>query len=492
MTTPTPRLRFAPSPTGYLHIGGLRTALYNALSARQQQGVLILRIEDTDRARFVEGAEAKLIETLTWAGLTFDEGPHIGGTYGPYRQSERLDVYKKYARALIERGGAYVCTCNEAARKGNVDYSAGPGEVRHEPNCQLVGGVKEFDELIAAQKAFVVRLRVPAKRPIVFTDLVRKKVKILSDVLDDQILLKSDGFPTYHLASVVDDHLMQITHVIRGEEWLPSTPKHILLYEYFGWELPQFAHLPLLLNKDRAKLSKRQGDVSVESHRDKGYLKDALINFVALLGWNPGDNREVLSYNELVQDFRIEKVHKAGAIVDYDKLNWLNGVYIKQLPKETFVKLAQPFVVQSKHNLSALAPAMVERAIANTQERVQLFSDVADAIAAFLVTQLDYDGSALIWKKSDVPTTQRALAAAANYVRTASEASLSDPQISEADLKTLMTQEGMQPGDFFWPLRYALSGLDRSPSVFELLAILGREESLRRITVAQEKIGVLS
>ncbi|GJQ21423.1 MAG: hypothetical protein HBSIN02_17780 [Bacteroidia bacterium] len=301
MPTPSVRVRFAPSPTGYLHVGGLRTALYNYLFARRNNGTFVLRIEDTDQSRKVEGAVENLIETLRWAGIEYDEGPGREGDCGPYTQSQRLAIYEEHARKLIDTGHAYYCFCSperlEQVRQKQIAMKLPPAYDRH---CRdlPIDAVRRRRE---AGEATVIRMKVPVGGETTFEDLIRGTVTIAHKVLDDQVIVKSDGFPTYHLAVVVDDHLMNISHVIRGEEWLPSTPKHIMLYQYFGWEVPRFAHLPLLLNPDKTKLSKRQGDVAVEDYRKKGYLKEAIINFVAFLGWNPGDEREIFTLEQLIQ-----------------------------------------------------------------------------------------------------------------------------------------------------------------------------------------------
>jgi glutamyl-tRNA synthetase len=298
------RVRFAPSPTGLVHIGSLRTALYNFLFARQRKGTFVLRIEDTDRTRYVEGAVDNLLSTLAWCGLSYDEGPVKDGSHGPYYQSERLSIYTDYCTQLIEAGYAYPCFCSEArlAEMRKIQM-AEKKPLKYDGRC------RHLDPYEARKKAkheqHVIRMMVPETGETVVDDLVRGVVTFQNGQIDDQVLLKSDGYPTYHLANVVDDHLMQITHVIRGEEWLPSTPKHLLLYRYLGWDAPQFAHLPLLLNPDRSKLSKRQGDVAVEDYRAKGYLPEALVNFVALLGWSKGDDQELFSLEALIDHFSL-------------------------------------------------------------------------------------------------------------------------------------------------------------------------------------------
>ncbi|MEY2720544.1 MAG: hypothetical protein RLZZ273_1910, partial [Bacteroidota bacterium] len=327
------RVRFAPSPTGFLHIGSLRTALYNYLFAKHHGGTCILRIEDTDRTRFVEGAIEEQISSLAWAGVTFDEGPHVGGDHGPYTQSERFDLYREYGMKLVANGTAYYAfdTSEEldAMRARQQNAGIAPKYDRSSMRNQYTLGELETARLLAENAAHVIRLKVPLQQDIRFNDLIRGEVVVNGREIDDQILLKSDGFPTYHLANVVDDHLMEITHVIRAEEWLPSTPKHIILYQAFGWEPPKFAHVPLLLNPDRSKMSKRHGDVMVRDFATKGFFPDALVNFVALCGWNPGTDNEFFSMQELIDAFTLERVNKAGAVFDYQKLNWMNGEYLK-------------------------------------------------------------------------------------------------------------------------------------------------------------------
>ncbi len=323
------RTRYAPSPTGYLHVGGLRTALYNYFFAKQRSGRCILRIEDTDQTRKVEGAVENLIEVFDWLGIHFDEGPHLGGAFGPYVQSERLAIYREHLNSLVSAGHAYPCFCSaerlEEMRKRQTESGHVP---MYDRLCRgLSKG--ETEGRIASGEPHVWRMAVPDNRTVAVNDLIRGDVSFESNTIDDQVLLKSDGFPTYHLANVIDDYLMEITHVIRGEEWLPSTPKHILLYEFFGWRMPHFAHLPLLLNPDRSKMSKRSGDVAVEAYRNKGFLPAALINFVALLGWHPSDDREIFSLDDFVHEFSLERVNKAGAVFDIAKLRWMNAEYIK-------------------------------------------------------------------------------------------------------------------------------------------------------------------
>ena len=322
------RVRFAPSPTGYLHIGGLRTALYNYLFAKQNNGHLILRIEDTDRTRLVDGAIDNLISTLSWSGIEFDEGPHKEGDYGPYTQSERLDIYHKHTNQLIKNGNAYPCFYPQD-RLETIKSKNIPSDIVAEYDKRFRD--LDIDESIEKMKHenHIIRLKIPSKGSISIDDTIRGNIEFDLSLIQDQIILKSDGFPTYHLASVIDDHLMKITHVIRGEEWVASLPKHALLYKAFEWEMPTFVHLPLLLNKDKSKLSKRQGDVAVEDYKLKGFLKDALINYVALLGWHGSDNKEIYNFDELIDSFSINRIKSSGAIFDVKKLIWFNQQYIK-------------------------------------------------------------------------------------------------------------------------------------------------------------------
>ena len=347
------RVRFAPSPTGFLHVGGLRTALFNYLFARHNNGVFILRIEDTDRTRYVEGATENLISILHWCGLDYDEGPYLDeqgriyqkGDYGPYIQSQRIEIYKKFAEELLKNGYAYRCFCTpqrlEELRKTQLLNKQPP---MYDRFCRNLSQ-KESDER-AKSEPYTIRLKVPDEE-IVVKDLLRGEVKFDGRLIDDQILLKSDGYPTYHLANVVDDHLMEITHVIRGEEWLSSTPKHILLYKYFGWETPKFVHLPLLLSPDRSKLSKRSGDVSVEDYKKEGYLPEAIINYVALLGFSTEDSQQFFTKEELIQKFTLERCSESPAIFDKQKLLWMNSEYIRKTDIERLYIYTKTFLEQA-------------------------------------------------------------------------------------------------------------------------------------------------
>lgn len=463
------RVRFAPSPTGHLHVGGLRTALYNYLFARQNGGAFLLRIEDTDRSRYVEGAEASLLESLRWSGLQYDEGPDIGGPSGPYRQSERLPLYQAAAERLLRDGHAYRCYCTaeelEELRQEHL-RSKNPNR----PNVRL-----PREESLRRERAgmpSVVRLLVPDGERLTFTDLVRGEVSISSDLVDDQILLKSDGFPTYHLANVVDDHAMGISHVIRGEEWLPSMPKHLLLYRFLGYEAPRFAHLPLLLNSDRSKLSKRQGDVTVEDYRAKAFYPEALLNFVAFLGWNPGDEREIFSREELVAAWSLERVNKSGAIFNLDKLSWFQQQYLRARDEKTLVEELQPHLA----GLGDFDRDYLESVVRLMKERVTFVHEIPEIGSYFFRDPETYAEEVV--RKRWKPESGGALAALSQAL-----ASLDawDAARIEAVLQATAGSLGLSPGQLIHPVRLAVSGVGVGPSLYEMLATLGPDRCLPRM-----------
>jgi glutamyl-tRNA synthetase len=468
------RVRFAPSPTGYLHVGGLRTALYNYLFARRNGGEFLLRIEDTDRSRYVEGAVENLIDTLRWAGLEYDEGPVTGGPRGPYVQSERLALYREHADRLLELGKAYWAFDTpeelEEMRKQQEKLGIPPKYDRRA--LRLTPG--EVKAKLEAKVPGVVRMMVPESAVVAFDDVVRGRVEFSSDRLDDQVLMKSDGYPTYHLANVVDDHLMGISHVIRGEEWLSSTPKHVLLYEYFGWDRPVFAHLPLLLNADRSKLSKRQGDVAVEDYRRKGYLPEALVNFVALLGWNPGDEREIFMLDELVREFTLERVGKSGAVFNLEKLDWMNTQHLRRKTDAETLAMLRPLM--QERGLGAVDDAHALRAIALMKERVDRPEEYLTFGGYFFSDPVSYDDTARKkhWKE-ETPALLRSAAEAFRAAPAWDEAAI------EAAVRATADGAGVPAGKLIHPLRLALTGISIGPGLFELMAALGRETCLRRI-----------
>jgi len=478
------RVRFAPSPTGYLHVGGLRTALYNFLFARKNKGKFILRIEDTDRSRYVEGAVENLIEALKWAGLQYDEGPDIGGPFGPYMQSQRLELYKKYAEELISKGKAYYCFCSperlEALRQQQQQMKL--PQAKYDKHC-LNLSKSEIEANLNQNIPRVIRLNVEANQKIEFDDVIREHVEFDSNNIDDQVLIKSDGFPTYHLANVVDDHLMQITHVIRGEEWLSSTPKHVLLYDAFGWERPVFAHLPLLLNPDKSKLSKRQGDVAVEDYRDKGYLKEALINFVALLGWNAGDDKEFYYLEELIEKFSLERVNKSGAVFDLQKLNWLNAEHLRKKDDSEILIMLKNELSNSEYKTLNLTDAKLLLIIQAMKERVTFVKDFIYNCRYFYEAPKEFEQKAIEknWKE-DTPALLLRLKEEFEKLNSPSKEDF------ENALTRIAEELNIGKGKLIHPLRLAVSGQSTGPGVFDILFILGKEEILNRIMYAIEKI----
>jgi len=448
----------------------------------------VLRIEDTDQKREVKGAVEALITTLQKMGLNWDEGPvldsslNLGekGQNGPFLQSKRVDLYQEYASELIGQGKAYYCFCTEERlAKLREEQEANKQAPRYDGLCRnLVGD--EIENKLKQGLNKVIRLKIPQEREVAFKDLIRGEVKFKSSEIDDQVLIKSDGFPTYHLANVVDDHLMEITHVIRGEEWLPSTPKHVLLYEAFDWQAPEFAHLPLLLNADKSKLSKRQGDVAVEDYLAKGYLPEALINYVALLGWHPTDNQEIFSLEQLIKDFSLERVRSSGAVFDKNKLDWFNSYYLGKKTDQELLEL-----------LSTQVP------ISNFQKKYQKIIKVEkkkfNNIPEFLektkpyFTLPDYSMSMLIFKKSNPETSKLALEKILEILSNVSENNWQVEKIKNY-LTKIVEDNNLNNGDVFWPIRVAVFGLEKTSTPEEIMWILGKEESLNRIKIAIEKL----
>jgi len=480
-----PRTRFAPSPTGYLHIGGLRTALYNYLFAKNQNGKFILRIENTDKKRYVEGAIEDLILTLKWAGLQYDEGPDIGGDYGPYLQSERLNIYRDNAEKLISQKKAYYCFCKperlEEIRQKQFQSGLQPMYDKHCLNLTE----SQVGENLNLKMPHVIRMNVQPDEKIILNDVVRETVEFSTNVVDDQVLIKSDGYPTYHLANVVDDHLMKITHVIRGEEWLSSTPKHILLYDYFNWEKPVFAHLPLLLNPDKSKLSKRQGDVAVGDYKSKGYLKEALLNFVALLGWNAGDDKEFFELNEMIEKFSLERVNKAGAVFNIEKLNWLNAEHLRKKTNNEILPMLKEELSQSEYNANKFSDDYLLKVIEAMRERVSFIKEFILNGFYFFNTPDEYDKSVIKkrWKE-DTPLQLKKLVE--EFTK------LENPTKEDFELSLRNTAErlNIETGILIHPVRLALSGVGGGPGLFDILFILGKDESISRINRAIEKVKI--
>jgi glutamyl-tRNA synthetase len=479
----TVRVRFAPSPTGFLHVGGLRTALYNFLFARKNSGVFILRIEDTDRNRHVEGALENLLEVFKWAGLDYDEGPVKEGPHAPYMQSERLRIYEEHVKGLLDAGKAYRCFCSperlQAMRKEQEKRRV---PLKYDRTCLKLEPA-EIDDNLKKGNPFVVRMMIPEARTIRFHDIIRGDVEFHSDQLDDQVLLKSDGYPTYHLANVVDDHLMGITHIIRGEEWLSSTPKHVLLYEYFGWGMPKFAHLPLLLNPDKSKLSKRQGDMAVEEYRAKGYLPEALVNFVALLGWNPGTEQEVFSLEELIDQFSLEKVNKAGAVFNLEKLNWLNFEHLRKKSDADVLAMLKGYLGLSEFANKHFDDEYILKVIGAMRDRVAFVKDFVKNSPYFFEAPVQYDPE--IVKKRWKPETSGQLT---KLIEEFSQ--LENPQKDDYEAALHRAAEALKVGhgDLIHALRLAVSGVGAGPGLYDILFILGKEETIRRIKSAIERL----
>lgn len=492
------RTRFAPSPTGYLHVGGLRTALYAYIFAKQNNGKFILRIEDTDRERFVADGTMNILKSLYWAGLIPDEGvkfknddPELaeitqaGDCGGSFIQSERLGIYREHIDELVEKGHAYPCFCTE----GRLEELRKVQQLNKLP-MGYDGHCRDIDPVEAKKRAangekYVIRMKMPKEGETVFTDEIRGEVRIKNALVDDQVILKSDGFPTYHLAVVVDDHFMEITHVIRGEEWLSSVPKHLKLYEYFGWEAPKMAHLPLLLNADKSKLSKRQGDVSVQDYINKGYLKEALLNFVAFLGWNPGDEREIFSINDLIREFNFEKVGKSGAVFNLQKLDWYNKEYIKKIDGIDLVKLAKEFLLEDPDIFSAIGEGgytdeELAKIISLERERITTLSELPAALK-FVFVLPKYNAKLLVWKKSSEDEMKKILPELKDFLFEIKNWNKEELQNRVGEW---IKEKGYQNGPVLWPLRVALSGQENSPGPFEIAEILGKEKSLERISNA--------
>ncbi len=502
------RTRFAPSPTGYVHLGTLRTALFASLFARHEGGVCLLRVEDTDQERSVPGAVENLLRTLAWAGVVPDEGPYLDeqgsikerGDFGPYTQSERLPMYKKYAEELVAKQAAYYCFCSsERLQALREEQQAKKLPTKYDRHCLALES-KEILERIQKGESPVVRLKMPTTDETVFKDLVRGEVSFKNELIDDQVLLKSDGFPTYHLAVVVDDHLMQITHVIRGEDWISSTPKHIELYHAFGWQPPEFAHLPLLLNMDKSKLSKRQGDVAVIDYEAKGYLAQALVNFVAFLGWNPGGERELFTLEELVKEFSLEKVNKSGAVFNLEKLDWYNREYIKKLSPGQLFEAAIPWLLESGlihkegnakythwlEKVVAIEAVAFDKICSLEKERITTLAELPGAIR-FIFKLPDYSSEFLIWKKSDAAQAKKILAELIDMMNTIGVQDWNKASL-ETTIKNWVGEKGYSNGEVLWPLRVALSGQQNSPGPFDIADALGKEESLKRVTLAISKL----
>lgn len=479
------RLRFAPSPTGYLHIGGLRTALYNYLYAKQKGGKFLLRIEDTDRTRYVEGAIENLIHELKWAGVEADEGVCLDengkitevGECGPYIQSERVEkgIYNKYAEELIENGYAYYCFCSKERLDDVKNQQKADGKIpRYDGLCRGVS-IEDAKKRIANGESYVIRLKLPENRDIVFEDVIKGRITINTNDMDDQVLIKADGFPTYHFAVVVDDHLMGITHIVRGDEWISSTPKHIYLYEALGFEKPIFVHLPTVLNKSGKKLSKRNDDASVEDFRLKGYLPEALINYLALVGWSPESNEEILSLDEMVKQFSFDRVSKSGGVFDVDKLDWVNAQYIRKMEVSELAKLVKPYLVKAGFIKEDICEKRLELITKTFQESISRLPEIVEQ-SRFLFEDVAVEPDALKMRNVEHIEILKE-----KMKEELSQIEEMDEETAKGFMKKVQKASGFKGKDLYMPVRALLTGQVHGPELSNILEILGKGEILRRL-----------
>ena len=478
------RTRFAPSPTGFMHMGGVRTALYNYLFAKKNGGKFILRIEDTDQERFVEGATEVIYQTLRECGMNWDEGPDIGGDYGPYVQSERKALYLPYAQQLVEKGAAYYCFCTKEELDARRQAAEARGEVfKYDKHC-LHLSKEEVQRRLDAGVPYVIRLNCPTTGESTYDDVVFGHISFPNDTLDDMVLIKADGMPTYNFANVIDDHLMGITHVMRGMEYLSSTPKYNLLYNAFGWEIPQYVHLTTVMRDAQHKLSKRDGDAYYSDFIAKGYLKEALINYLALVGWNPGTDQEFFTMDELIQAFDIHRLNNSPGIFDVNKLNWMNGQYIAKLPPEKYLEMATPWFDQ----VLAGKGMDYKRLAELMQGRTEVFCQVPDMIR-FLAEMPEFDNALYFHKKMkcDETVARENLQWVLPVLEGISD--WTEQAIHDAVMAAIV-EAGKKNGAVLWPLRIAISGLANTPGgAFEIAYLLGKEETLRRLRQSLEKLG---
>ena len=478
----TVRARIAPSPTGDFHIGSLRTALYSYALAKGQNGQFVVRIEDTDQSRYVPGSVDSILDDLLDYGLQYDEGPRIGGPFAPYVQSERLPLYQKYAEELVKKGAAYYCFCAperlEALRQ--EQHSKGLAATKYDRHC-LNLSKDEISQKLAAGEKFVIRLNVPSDVTISFKDAILGEVSFNSNEVEDQIILKSDGFPTYHLAAIVDDHLMGITHILRGVDWLPSTPKHILLYQAFGWEMPIHAHLPNLRDiGETTKLSKRHGSVAAREFLSEGYLPEAVLNFLMLLGWAPEGDKEIMSLSEFVQLFSLERVHKTDLVAfDRQKLLWFNGVYIRQMSNDTFYERLLAWSKKYKVNLKLSEPSKdyMLRVIALVQERLKTL-DEWEELTSYFFTEPTVDVALLNKQAKDPVRTKEILQ---SFIKAFEN--VNTWQLSKLDSlgHKILEEKSFKPREAFMTIRVAITGKEATPPLFDTLALIGKDKVLERL-----------
>ena len=483
------RVRFAPSPTGDPHVGNIRSALFNWLFARKNNGTFIVRIEDTDRSRFTDGAIERILDSLRWLGIDWDEGPDVGGIFSPYQQSYRLDKYHPLVQQLLDQGDAYYCHCPpERLKTLRREQGEKGGFIGYDRRCRdLTEEARRLRQ--NSENSRVVRFKMPISGETVAHDLIRGKVSWRNDLLDDFVILKSDGYPTYHLANVVDDHLMQITHVLRGEEWLSSMPRHLQIYQAFDFTPPLFGHLPMILGPDRSKLSKRHGATSVLEYKDNGFLPEALLNFLALLGWSLDDKTDIIPSETLKQHFSLDRITKSGAIFNQEKLNWLNGVYIRQSSTKALAKQLTPFF---EKGVTSEVPRPIDlsyllKIVPLIQERLKTLADAPELSSFFFQEILQYDPSSLIQKNMDAEVTKLALEKSLGVTK--STTPFDTPNIEE-DLRALANELSLSGRQLFGLLRVATTGRSAAPPLFETMEILGRERCVKRIQQAKEMLDV--
>ena len=480
----TVRVRYAPSPTGEPHVGNIRSALFNWLFARSMNGKFIVRIEDTDQGRLVPGALDSILNALEWLGLDWDEGPEKDGGFGPYVQSQRLHIYREHADWLIQQDKAYYCYCSSErlAEMRTMQQSKGqrPGYDRH---CRQKGG----DKINESANPPVIRFKMPYSGTITVSDYVRGDVSFEANLLDDFILMKSDGFPTYHLANIVDDHLMEISHVMRAEEWLPSAPRHQELYKAFGYEMPCLVHLPIILGPDRSKLSKRHGATSVLQFRDTGYLPEAMVNFLALLGWSLDDSTEIFSINDLIQHFSIDRILASPSVFNHEKLDWFNGQYIRQLNNQDLAQAVLPWLIDGSSKNSSFYKAVnieyLESIVPLERERLKVLSEAPELFSFFFNDDLGYDKNQLIQKGMDLVSTKTALNAAYDLINNADNW---DIETLENAFRLLAQTLEIKTGQLFGSIRVAITGRTAAPPLFDTIHALGKQRCIERIHKAKE------
>ncbi len=470
------RVRLAPSPTGYLHLGTLRVALYNYAFAKRNGGKFILRIEDTDQNRLVDDAVENIITTLKTIGVEFDEGPGKGGEFGPYVQSERLDIYRKYIDKLIADGNAYYCFCDkETLDTMRAEQMAKKEDPRYDRRC-LKLSTEEVEARIANGDPYVVRLRMPDDKVFKFNDAIRGDVEIHSSTVDDQVILKSDGFPTYHLAACVDDHLMEISHVFRGEEWISSTPKHLWLYECLGWDAPKFVHLPLIMNTDHSKLSKRKNDVSVENYLKKGYPVAAIINYIAIIGWHTSDDREFFSLDDLCKEFSLDRVNKANGVFDIVKLNWMAGMYIREMSNEDLLEKCQPFFIKAGLDTSDRTKMLA--VMENAKDRISYYEQSVEQSEMFFKDLEISEEDIEVLKSESSQTVIK------YFLDNLDNLNWDDMDEVGTFIKKGSKEIGVKGKNYYFPLRISLFGSSHGPDIPKLFAILGKDGVRNRFSKA--------